>query len=97
MGVGPACRRFVRYYRNPVFGAFFHAVREIGSNEMREPAATVGAGEDGRYYRVVVGGRVGLSQLVVGGLAIALVSQVAGLASPQETADKKAYQFGPTA
>ena len=38
-----------------------------------------------------------MSQLVVGGLAIALVSQVAGLASPQETADKKAYQFGPTA
>ena len=23
--VGPACRRFVRYYRNRVFRAFFHA------------------------------------------------------------------------
>ncbi len=26
--VGPACRRFVRYYRNPVFRAFFHALPE---------------------------------------------------------------------
>ena len=24
--VGPACRRFVRYYRNRVFRAFFHAL-----------------------------------------------------------------------
>ena len=26
--VGPACHRFVRYYRNPVFRAFFHALPE---------------------------------------------------------------------
>ena len=26
--VGPACRRLVRYYRNPVFRAFFHALPE---------------------------------------------------------------------
>src|SRR6185437_4342658 len=26
--VGPACRRFVRYYRNPVFRVFFHALPE---------------------------------------------------------------------
>jgi hypothetical protein len=32
--VGPACRRFVRYYRNPVFRAFFHALPEIGSCEI---------------------------------------------------------------
>jgi hypothetical protein len=34
MGVGPACRRFVRYYRNRVFRAFFHALPEIGSCEI---------------------------------------------------------------
>ena len=32
--VGPACHRFVRYYRNPVFRVFFHALREIGSCEI---------------------------------------------------------------
>ena len=32
--VGPARHRFVRYYRNPVFRAFFHALPEIGSGEI---------------------------------------------------------------
>ena len=32
--VGPACRRFVRYYRNRVFSAFFHALLKIGSCEI---------------------------------------------------------------
>jgi hypothetical protein len=81
--VGPACRRFVRYYRNRVFGAFFHALREISSSEMRKPA-TVGVRRRCRCYRV----RVGLSQLAVGRLAIILVSQVTALASSQETEDK---------
>jgi hypothetical protein len=32
--VGPARRRFVRYYKNPVFRGFFHALPEkIGSYE----------------------------------------------------------------
>jgi hypothetical protein len=31
---GPAGRRFVRYYRNPVFSAFFHALPKIGSCEI---------------------------------------------------------------
>jgi hypothetical protein len=29
----PACHRIVRYYRNPDFGAFFHALPEIGSEK----------------------------------------------------------------
>lgn len=32
--VGPACRRFVRYYRNRVFSAFFHALLKIGLCEI---------------------------------------------------------------
>jgi hypothetical protein len=31
----PACRRFVRYYRNRVFSAFFHTLPKIGSCEIR--------------------------------------------------------------
>jgi hypothetical protein len=81
--VGPACRHFVRYYRNRVFGAVLHALREIGSSEMRKPAATVGVRRRCRCYRVLVG----LSQLAVGRLAIILVSQVTALASSQETED----------
>jgi hypothetical protein len=74
--------------RSGFHGELFHALREIGSSEMRKPEATVGVRRRCRCYRVAVGGRVGLSQLAVGRLAIILVSQVTALASPEETEDK---------
>jgi hypothetical protein len=74
------------HYRNPVFGAFFTGPKS-GARGQKHPTVAAEAGgrpavglwRRCRSYRVVVGGRVGLSHLVVGGLAIALVSQVSRL------------------
>jgi hypothetical protein len=43
--VGSACRHFVRYYRNPVFGAFFHALPENRLVRGRRTRLVQGSGE----------------------------------------------------
>ena len=58
--VGPACRRFVRYYRNPVFRAFFHALPEnrLVRDRHTQLAAAI-LSRSARRFRVAVPAAVG--------------------------------------